>query len=365
MQRETWRHFDFWLLGAVGVLVIFGLAMIRSAIAGNEELLELYPRHILFASAGVVVVLIAASVDYHLFNPVGRVLFFLVVALLAVVDLGGVVLGGAQRSIDTGLFFIQPSELAKIALILILADFFSRNRDRLHNLGWVARSLIPTTTLVVFVFLQPDLSTSIVLLAIWFSMLWVSGLKLRYLVLFVVLGVTLFVLGFPFLEEYQQLRVINFIFPDPAARFGDNYNVDQALISIGSGGWFGQGYGQGTQVQFRFLKVRHTDFIFSALSHEFGFIGALVVLILLGFVIYRCLRAARLARDNFGALVCYGVATFIVFHTTANVAMNLNLIPVTGLPLPFISMGGSALLSTLLGIGLVESVILRHRPLEF
>ena len=141
-------------------------------------------------------------------------------------------------------------------------------------------------------------------------------------------------------------------------------NVEQALISIGSGGLLGQGYGSGTQVQLRFLKVRHTDFIFSSMSQEFGFIGAIVFLLLIMFVIYRCLRAARMARDGFGSLICYGVAILLLFQASFNVGMNMNLLPVSGLPLPFLSQGGSSLLTTLLGIGLVESVILRHKRIE-
>jgi rod shape determining protein RodA len=167
------------------------------------------------------------------------------------------------------------------------------------------------------------------------------------------------------IKPYQVERILNFIAPAEDARFGSIYNVQQALISIGSGGWFGQGYESGSQVQLRFLKVRHSDFIFSALSQEFGFIGAFLVLGLLFFIILRCLRAARLAGDTFGALICYGVATLFTFQAVVNIGMNLNLLPVTGLVLPFVSYGGSSLLSMLLGIGLVESVILRHKALEF
>jgi rod shape determining protein RodA len=366
MQRETWRHFDFWLLGAVAVLVIFGLGMIRSAIGGNEELLELYPRHILFAAAGFAVVLVTAAFDYHLFNPIGKVLYVGVAILLGLVAVGGVVgEAGAQRWLELGFILIQPSELAKIAMILVLADFFTRASHRSRDLRWVARSLIPTLIMVTAIFLQPNLSTSIVLMVIWFSLLWASGLQLKHVALFAAVGIIIIAIGFPYLEDYQQERVFTFLFPDPDARFGNNYNVDQSLITIGSGGWFGTGYGQGSQVQLRFLKVRHTDFIFSALSNEFGFAGSAVVILLLAFVVYRCLRAARLAKDNFGALICIGVATYIFFHTAVNIGMNLNLLPVAGLPLPFLSMGGSALLSTLLGIGLVESVVLRQKALEF
>jgi len=365
MGRESWRHFDFWLLGAVAVLTIFGIAMIRSAMAGNEELLVNFPRQIMFATAGFVVVLLTTYLDYHLWNTISRIMYLVVAALLAFITIAGEIQGGAARWLDIGFILIQPSELAKIAIILTLADYFSRTKEQIHNLTWVIRSLIPTFLLVIWVFLQPDLSTSITIMVIWFAMVWASGLKLQHLALFIGAGVIIGIIGFQFLEPYQQERVFGFLFPDPNARFGNNYNVNQALVTIGSGGWTGQGYGQGSQVQLRFLKVRHTDFIFSALSEEFGFVGGVFVLFLLAFIIWRILRAARLAKDTYGALICYGVATFIFFHTAINIGMNLNLMPVTGLPLPFISYGGSSLLSTLLGIGLVESVVMRHKTLEF
>ena len=167
------------------------------------------------------------------------------------------------------------------------------------------------------------------------------------------------------MENYQKQRIVQFFFPDENARFGEEYNVFQSLITIGSGGWTGQGYRQGSQVQLRFLKVRHSDFIFSAIAEEFGFIGTVIVMLLLLFVIIRILRVARMSYDTYGALICYGVATLIAFQSFVNIGMNLNLLPVTGLPLPFISQGGSSLLSLMLGIGLVESVISRHKVLEF
>jgi rod shape determining protein RodA len=171
--------------------------------------------------------------------------------------------------------------------------------------------------------------------------------------------------SFPLLADYQQDRITNFLFPAAEASYGETYNIQQALISIGSGGWFGQGYGHGSQVQLRFLKVRWSDFIFSAMAEEFGFVGTALVMALMLFVVYRCLRAARLARDTYGALIAYGVATLIAFQALVNIGVNLNLLPATGLTLPFVSYGGSSLLSALLGIGLVQSVVLRHKALEF
>jgi rod shape determining protein RodA len=216
-----------------------------------------------------------------------------------------------------------------------------------------------------WIFIQPNLSNVIVIMVIWVAMVWVNGIQIKHIIAMGAGALVMAIAAFPFIEPYQQQRVISFIFPDPSARHGAIYNVRQALIAIGSGGWFGEGYGLGTQVQLRFLKVRHTDFIFSATAEEFGFVGITLILLLLIFIIARIIRAARLARDPFGAMICYGVAILMSFQGLVNIAVNLNLIPVTGLPLPFISYGGSGLVALMAGIGLVESVVLRRKPLEF
>jgi rod shape determining protein RodA len=365
--RTSWRHFDFWLLGAVAVLAIFGIAMIRSAIAGNIELTEANAvlRQIIFVVVGFVVIMIVTAIDYHLWSSVSRLMYLGMAILLGVLFVVGAAFFGSARWFDTGIILIQPSELAKIVIIIVLADFFTRHKDEVGDLRVVARSLIMALGIVVWIILQPNLSTSIVIMVIWFALLWASGLQLKHLALFAGLAVVVPVIGFPFLAEYQQQRVMNFLFPDPEARYGDIYNIEQALVSIGSGGLFGKGYNLGTQVQLRFLKIRVSDYIFAAMGEEFGFIGTVLIMLLILFVVYRCLRAARLAKDTFGALLCYGVATLIAFQAMVNIGVNLRLIPATGLPLPFISYGGSSMLSLLLGIGLVESVILRHKSLEF
>jgi rod shape determining protein RodA len=364
---SNWRYFDFWLLGAVALLVIFGITMIRSAVAGNIELLELdlVQRQLIFGAVGFVVILIISSIDYRLFASISRPMYIITVASLATLYVVGSALFGSARWFDTGVILIQPSEIAKIVLIMVLADFFTRNQDKVADIRWVIRSFTFTMGITVWILLQPNLSTAIVMIILWFSMLWVSGLQIKHLLIFIGVGVILPFVSFPFLVDYQKRRIFNFLFPDPEASFGETYNIQQALISIGSGGWLGQGYGQGTQVQLRFLKVRHSDFIFSATAQEFGFFGILVIMAFLFFIILRCLRAARLAGDTYGALISYGVATMIAFQTVVNIGVNLNLLPATGLTLPFVSYGGSSLLSILLGIGLVESVIIRHKSLEF
>ena len=369
----SWRYFDFWLLGAVAVLTIFGITMIRSAVAGNIELTtetNLVNRQLIFAALGLAVVLIIASIDYHLWASMSRTLYIGTAITLLVVNVIGNALFGSARWFQAGLILIQPSEFAKIVVIIVLADFFTRHSHDAQGFRLIYRSFIYAMGIMIWIILQPNLSTSIVILVIWLALLWASGLKVRSLVFFLFIGLVIVALLIPLLiqidviKEYQINRVMSFVFPDPEARFGDIYNIQQALISIGSGGWIGQGYGQGSQVQLRFLKVRWSDYIFSAMAEEFGFIGTVLVTFVFLFIVFRCLRTARLARDTFGAMIAFGVATMLAFQGIVNIGVNLNLLPATGLTFPFVSYGGSSLLSALIGIGLCQSVILRHKALE-
>ena len=359
MKREIWRNFDFWLFGAALFLSIFGIMMIQSAIAGNETLAESVSRQPLFLAAGTVMMLIVAAIDYHYWGSLSKFIYGFAVASLLVIYVVGQARFGSARWLDTGVILIQPSEIVKILMIMVLADFFAKNIDKPHDMKWILQSFGMTMGVVIWILLQPNLSTSIVILVIWASLLWICGLPLKYLAIMVVGGLILVSAAFPLLEDYQQSRIINFIFPDPEASYGDTYNVEQALITIGSGGLLGQGYGEGTQVQLRFLKVRHTDFIFSAMAEEFGFVGTSLVILLLLFVIWRCMEIGRTASDLYGSLIAYSYAAMLFFQTAINIGVNLNVVPVSGLPLPFISYGGSSLLSTILGVGLVESVALR------
>ncbi len=360
-NKEVWRNFDYWLLGAVLFLELFGIMMIQSAIAENAVLADLPQRQSIYVMIGMVVIVVTAVIDYHYWATFMRFLYIFSVGALIVIFVVGEARFGSARWIDTAFFSIQPSELVKVLMILVLADFFARHMDAARDWKWVLRSFLLTSGVAIWIVLQPNLSTTIVLYIIWFALLWISGLPLKYMVIFVVVLVSVFALAFPLLQDYQQERIFTFIFPNPEARYGDTYNVDQALITIGSGSWFGQGYGHGTQVQLRFLKVRHTDFIFSAMAEEFGFIGTLLIIGLLVFVIFRCVRAGRLAKDVFGSLIAYAFSAFMFFQTAVNIGVNLRLMPVTGLTLPFVSYGGSSLLSMVLGVGLVESVISRRK----
>jgi len=360
-----WRHFDFWLMGAVIVALVFGVTMILSAIAGNENLATLVPRQMIFGGIGFVVIILSAAIDYRFWSGAIVPMYIVIVIFLLLLFVIGGARFGATRWIETGLVSIQPTELAKIVVILALANYFSKNSDAPRNWSWLFKGLLITLVIAGLIFIQPNLSNVIVILALWAAMTWDSGLELKQLGIIVLACLILAVVAFNFIQPYQQQRIINFLRPDLSARNGATYNVIQALIALGSGGMVGKGYGHGTQTQLRFMKVRHNDFIFSVIGEELGFVGTIFVLVLIGFIVYRCLRAARRARDPFGSMIAYGVAILIFFQAAVNIAVNLNLIPVTGVPLPFISYGGSGLISLMLGIGLVESVVLRHKPLDF
>lgn len=375
MLRDiSWRYFDFWLLGAVVLATAFGTTMIRSAVAGNEELLPLINRQIYFALAGLVLIFVVAAIDYRLWIAVYRPIFIVMSALLFALFLSAQAVFGAARWFSVGVLFVQPTEFAKIAAILLLARYFEKTQNRPRDLRWIFGAFLWVMGLAIWILLQPNLSNVVVLMVILASLLWFNGMQLKHIALFggvgflLVVGIVILSIAgadIPFLQEYQQQRIVNFLLPDPEATFGATYNVQQALIAIGSGGWFGLGYGHGTQTQLRFLKVRHTDFIFSAISEEFGLVGALFVIIVIVLIIWRCLRVAQKARDVAGMTIAYGVATLIFFQGMVNIGVNLNIVPVSGLPLPFISYGGSGLTSLMLGIGLVESVAMRYKQLDF
>lgn len=363
IKKEYWQNFDYTLFGAVLILCIFGIAMIQSAIAGNQQIAHSVSRQVMFVIGGMVVLLLTSLIDYRYLSSLTRIMYIFSVIILMGIYVIGTAVYGSARWFDTGVILIQPSELVKTIMIVILADYFYKTQENPKDFKWIGKSFLITAFVVLWVFLQPNLSMSIVYFVIWFSLLWYSGLPVKYLFIFAGVVILLGLVGFNFLEEYQQNRILNFISPDPNARYGETYNVDQAKISIGSGGLLGMGYGQGPQVQLRFLQVRHTDYIFSAIAHEFGFIGTILIMSLLFFVIFRCFRVGKNASDMFGQLIAFGVGTMLFFQTAVNVGVNLNVIPVTGLTLPFISYGGSSLASLLLGIGLVESVA-AHRHQE-
>ena len=375
MLRDiSWRYFDFLLLGAVVLAIAFGTTMIRSAVAGNEELLPLINRQIYFGLLGVFLIFFLAAIDYRYWMALYRPIHFVILGFLVTLTGFGQTAFGAQRWFQVGVLFLQPTEFAKIAAIIILARYFDHTQNQPSDARWAIGAVLRATPIIGLILLQPNLSNVVVLSVILAVMMWFNGVQVKHVIfagsvgavlLSIVFGLTFLGIDIPFLQDYQQKRIENFILPDQEETFGETYNIDQAKIAIGSGGLFGQGYGHGTQTQLRFLKVRHTDFIFSSISEEFGMVGSLTVIVIIVFIVWRCLRAAQKAQDVGGMSIAYGVAVLIFFQGMANVAVNLNVIPVSGLPLPFISYGGSGLTSLMLAIGLVQSVAMRHRQLDF
>lgn len=362
---SIWRQFDLVLFALSLVLTVFGILMIRSATLGaiDPDLINRVPDQIRFALLGFGLMFALAAFDYRLLGGIHRWLYLIMLVLLLLVRQFGVEGdGGAQSWLNIGIR-IQPSEIAKVLIIITLGMFLAQNYDKLDNVTTVLKSLIHVGIPTVMIFVQPDLGMTIVFIVMWFTMIWASGLRLKH----IATGMLILTLSAPIavpvawsqMEDYQRSRITSFICEE--CDRDAFYNIRQATISIGSGGLIGKGYAQGPQNTSRFLRVRHTDFIFSVVAEEFGFIGGMTVMILIGVVIIRILRGARTAVDPFGSLICYGVAAFIFFQTVVSIGMNLRLMPVTGLTMPFLSSGGTSLLSTLAGIGLAESVIMRRR----
>ncbi len=361
--NNFWRSFDFVLFGTTLILILFGILMIRSATIGaiDPDIVSRVPDQIRYAIIGIVLVFVLAAVDYRLLGGMHMWLYLVMVALLILVQFLGVVGdAGSQRWINLGIR-IQPSEIGKIIIIITLGHHLSQNYEKLSSLRAVFMSLMHMSIPTALIFIQPNLGTTIVFMVIWFAMVWAAGLRLRHIAFFVAIILIIAPIVWTQMKPYQKSRITTFLSPesDPEAF----YNILQARISIGSGGFGGKGYANGTQSQLRFLRVRHTDFIFSVIAEEFGFVGGVVVMFLISVVILRILRGARQAVDPLGSLICYGVAAIIFFQTVVSIGMNLNMLPVTGLTLPFISSGGTSLLSILAGIGLAESVIIRSRKI--
>jgi rod shape determining protein RodA len=244
-----------------------------------------------------------------------------------------------------------------------MAWYLSWFHDRIHRLSYLLGALFLLLAPLVFIYLQPDLGTTMIFAFIGGALILVNGI--RFWQLFMLIGGAVAALPF-FLSTLQGYMVERFqVFLNPQANPDAAFNINQALIAIGAGGWLGRGWAHGSQNQLHFLRVRHTDFIFSVLAEELGLVGSAIVLLLLLFVVWRLLRIADMAQDQFGRLIAVGVAAIVFFQIVVNVSMNLSLMPVTGLTLPFISYGGSSLVSMMFAIGLAESVAMRHRKIEF
>jgi rod shape determining protein RodA len=343
--------------GAILVAGAAYLALSRSS-AGSAPVLDAY-----LQIGAVAIIYLVDCLTLRFTDTLRNLLYVSILVLLGIVFLIGEVSGGAQRWLGAGT--VQPSELSKILLIIVLAKFLA-DREQDGEMGRFSTMLISLGLValpMLLIYLQPDLGTALSLGATWLAMVWMAGIPLRYMLLLGGGAVAALPLVWMNLEVYMRERLLLFVNPnnDPDAYF----NVHQALVSIGSGGWGGKGLTHGSQSQLHFLRVRHTDFIFAVTAEELGILGAVAMIGLLSLLLWRILAVAERSRDTFGRLLCAGVAGLILFQTAVNVGMNVGLMPVTGIPLPFVSYGGSSFLTLMVGIGLVESVAMRHKKLEF
>lgn len=369
MRGRVWHHFDFVLFGATLALIAVGIALIYSAtlasgIHGQDWWNTFLARQVIYAIVGIALMLLVALTDYSIFANVNHLIYALTILSLILVYGVGRVSFGAQRWIDLGIFPLQPSELAKVLLIIVLAKFLADRQEDLKRLPYFLLSLLYVAIPMVFIYIQPDLGTAIVLGVSWFTMVLMAGVRLRHLAIMALAGLIASPLLWYSLQGYMRERI--FVFFDPQRDpLGAGYNINQARIAVGSGGLLGQGFARGSQVQLHFLRVRHTDYIFSVLGEELGFVGVVLLMLLFLVVIWRILRVAEMARDTFGQLIACGIATVVAFQAIANIGMNIGLLPASGVPLPFVSYGGSALIALLIGEGVVQNIIIRHKRLEF
>lgn len=363
MNRDIWRNFDLVLLIVTLLLLFYGVMMIYSASHDVERIKDSAIRQVIWAAVGCALGLAVAAIDYRLLDAFAVPLYIIIILLLLAVLVIGQITFGAQRSISLGPINVQPSELSKPAMIIVLAAFLARRENKLNRPDTLIIALLIFAIPIALIYLEPDLGTALVLVFVLGLMLFASGINLLYFGLLAGGAVAAIPVLWLTMHDYMRQRIITFLNPESDPQ--SVYNIKQALYAIGSGGWFGKGYMRGTQSQLGFLLVQHTDFIFSVIGEEMGMLGAFVLLALLAVLLWRILRAAKMARDTFGRLICTGIAAWFFFQIAVNIGMNLKVMPVTGIPLPFISYGGSSLVPMLASLGLVQGILMRHRKIEF
>ena len=379
--RNLLAEFDWLLFVAlaglmiVGALFIYSATMVNAATASAPFYAQRWFRQVvLWYGGGLVCAGLVSTVSYHRITRFALVFYWANIVFLIGVLIPGIgsMRYGARRWIDLGFFQFQPSEFAKLALILALAHYLSRPKDELRDVRVFLNALAMIVLPFVLVLKEPDLGSALLLLPVGLVMMFVAGVPgrfLSYLVGGAVLVVSLLLVDVLFappewqikLEDYQRRRLL--VFFGRETRGGDSYNVRQALISVGSGGLTGKGWMQGTQNALGYLPraVAHNDFIFSVIAEESGFVGSVIVITLYTVVLFVGIRIASEARDRLGKLLATGVVTLLFCHVFINIGMNIRLMPVTGVPLPLLSYGGSSVLCSLIAAGLLQNVHIHRR----
>lgn len=366
MIAKSFKHFDWLFFTAAIILSALGILMIYSTgLAGNREGADLWIKQLLALGIGLAGLFFLSNIDYHFFGK-NSALFY----VLALVLLGGLLffaaeIRGSRRWFDFGFFNFQPSEFSKLALIISLAKYFQMRGNLVQKFSYAGRSFIYVLLPIVLIMLQPDLGSAAVHFAIWLGFLFVSSMPRRFFLYFLVIFLAASAVAWQFfLAPYQKDRLYAFLEPasDPLGR---GYNVIQSTVAVGSGGLLGTGLARGLQSQLRFLPERQTDFIFAATSEELGLLGGGIIMVLLGFILLRIIRALRKSRDLLGMYLASGVFFLLLTQSAINIGMNLGLLPVTGITLPFLSYGGSSLIVTFWSVGIVESIARHSLPVRF
>ncbi len=373
--RRFWRNFDWPLLAAAAALFVFGLFVIYSASHTRLDLVGDDPFHFVKrqlagGAIGLVALVAAFAIDYRALKRLSKFLYLVNISLLTAVLFYGRAVFGSQRWFHLGPVNLQPSELAKIVIIIVLAHYLEKQ----HRFeGWkMAVPMALVALPIVLVLMQPDMGTTIVFVGIAFAMLYMAGANIKHLAASAASGAAAVAAAvvashqgwISLIKPYQLNRLLVFVDPysDPT---GAGWNVIQSMIAVGSGGFLGRGFLSGSQNQLNFLPANHTDFVFSVITEEWGFVGAVAVLSLYLFIIGRGVMIAARAKDRFGTLLAAGCVSIFFFHLLINVGMTLGVMPVTGLPLPFITYGGSTLLTSMLAVGLLLNVGLRRQKIMF
>lgn len=367
MWQKIWTHSDWTIIICTVLLVSIGLTAVGSATHVNQEALSfnsLVVKQLLFFVVNVAVVIGMQFFDYHRLKNWGNMIYAFTIIMLLAVMIAGTSALGAQRWIQIGPITLQPSEFSKLLMIICMAKMLE---PRINHLNTFKSLLVPVIYVgipIFLVFLQPDLGTSLVYIAIFGGMLFIAGIRARLIQIIVGLGVLLLPLVWFVLKDYQKQRILVFLNPD-IDPFGSGYHIIQSKIAIGSGMILGKGVFNGTQSQLNFLPENHTDFIFSVIGEEFGFVGCIIVLALLFMLIYRSIRIAYTCNDTFGMLLATGIGAMLSFEVLVNVGMTIGIMPVTGIPLPFLSYGVSALTTNMLSIGLLLNISMQRTKYIF
>lgn len=343
------------------IFVILGISIIYSLTYYSN--VDLFYGQLEFAIAGIVVMIALSFLDYRYLRSISWILYFIGLVTLILVLILGKTSFGSTRWIDLGFFDFQPSELFKVILAITLANYYS---DKVGKIDFksIINGFIITLIPMVLVMLQPDLGTSIMFMLIFFACIAACKLSFKQIMTFVLIMVVTIPLGWFVMKDYQRQRIMTFL--DPASDpYGSGYNVTQSLITVGSGGMWGRGFGHGPQSQFNFLPVAHTDFVFAGIAEATGFVGSVVLLVLFAIFFLRIVTLSKLSRDNFGSIFALAIAAIILAQFIINVGMNIGLMPVTGITLPFISYGGSSLVIMLACVGILQSIYIRHKKISF